>query len=230
MCEFCHGWSFLVYGFERIFVYKDCWDWVRKTFIFLIYCIIMQFLGGADDIEGIMLLSKLFSFVQNIPYRIVHFDDGSYACSENVNIFIKMGDCRHKSLLLYNLLQEKNFPVEKVKVIFDWKDLPIPHEILGLLKKSGTIWSHDALKLNTNPYYPIYIDATWNSELERLGFPVTKAWDGKGSTKNVTNGKVEFFDADGFRNENHGIHIDRIEASEFGEALNAWLDKVSPIK
>ena len=110
------------------------------------------------------------------------------------------------------------------------KDLPIPAEILGILRKSGTRWSGDVLKLNINPYYPVYVDATWNFELESLGFPVTKVWDGKGSTEQMTRGKLEYFEAEGFRDEDHGIVLDEDEVKRFGEALNSWLDSVVSIK
>ena len=190
----------------------------------------MAFLNGIEYLRGTELLVKLFHFVQNIPYRIAPFDSGSYACEESVTIFMKQGDSRHKSLLLHNLLQEKNFEVEMAKVVFDWKDLPIPAEIFGILEKSGTVWSHDVLKLNVNPYYPVYIDTSWNFELGEVGFPVMKVWDGKESTKKVTEGKVEYFDADGFENEDHDIFLDDDEVAEFSEALNMWLDEVAPIR
>ncbi len=190
----------------------------------------MASLDGIEDLRGSELLVKLFHFVQNIPYRVSFFDDSFSHGGESVSIFIKRGDCRHKSLLLYNLLQEKNFDVDKMKVIFDWKDLPIPKEILEILKKSGTRWSSDALKLNINEHYPVYVDPTWNFELSDVGFPVTKVWDGKGMTKQITEGELEYFDAEGFRDEDHGIVLDEDEVKEFGGALNVWLDLVAPIR
>ncbi len=190
----------------------------------------MTFLDGIEGLEGAELLVKLFYFVQNIPYRVSAFDSSFNHGGESVSIFIKKGDCRHKSLLLYNLLLEKNFDVTRMKVIFDWKDLPIPKEILGILEKSGTRWSHNVLRLDINKYYPVYVDPTWNFELEHIGFPVTKAWDGKGLTEQVTKGKLEYFESEGFRNEDHGIFIDKDEAAEFAETLNMWLDEVCPIR
>jgi hypothetical protein len=137
------------------------------------------------------------------------------------------GDCRHKSLLLYNLLMQTNFEAEKVKVIFDWKDLPIPPKILKILKKSGTRWSHDAIGIKLSKYNQSYIDPTWNPELKKLGFPITELWDGKESTKQVTNKKLEYFETENFKPEDHGIKIDKEEAHKFAEALNKWLDESS---
>ncbi len=190
----------------------------------------MTFIEGTEDLRGEELLVKLFRFVQNIPYRVCPFDSNVGICGEAVNISLRKGDSRHKSLLLYNLLLERNFDVTRVKVIFDWKDLPVPSEILGILKKSGTKWSHDALRLNSNEYYSVYVDATWNPELRRIGFPVTGDWDGKSLTKQVSEGKLEYFDVEGFRCEDHGIFLDEDEVRGFGEALNSWLDEVCPIR
>ncbi len=179
------------------------------------------------DIPKDKLLIKIFRFVQNIPYRITPFDSNKYACKEPVTTSLKQGDCRHKSLLLHNLLLQNNFEVKKYKTIFDWKDLPIPKEILNTLQKSGTRWSHDIVGIGLNKYSISYIDPTWNSELERLGFPVTGAWDGKESTKQITREKLEYLDAENFKEKDHGIIIDKAETQEFTKTLNEWLDKSS---
>jgi len=169
------------------------------------------------------LLGQLFKKAQKIPYQVSMFDKDQHHLKEVVNIAMKQGDCRHKSLLLYNLLQERTFDAEKIKVIFDWKDLPIPPEILGILKKSGTRWEHSALKVPINKNYSVNVDCTWNLELEDKGFPVTKEWDGVSNTKQVTEGKLEFYPAEGFNKEDHDIHIDKEEALEFANAFNKWI-------
>lgn len=184
----------------------------------------MAFLDGVEDLRGTELLIKLFHFVQNIPYRVSDFDSEFNSRGESASIFIKKGDSRHKSLLLHNLLQERNFDVDIVKVVFDWKDLPIPADILGILENSGTRMSSDVLRLNINKYYPVYVDPSWNFELGELGFPVTKIWDGKGRTEQITCGELEYFEAEGFRDEDYGIILDADEVELFGEALNEWLD------
>jgi len=171
------------------------------------------------------LLGQLFKKSQKILYQVCEFNPEKYHLKENVNLTMKQGDCRHKSLLLYNLLQQNTFDAEKIKVVFDWKDLPIPPEILGILKKSGTKWSHDALKVKINDNYSVNVDCTWNLELEDKGFPVTKDWDGVSHTKQVTEGKLEFYPAEDFKKQEHDIHIDKEEALEFADALNKWLKK-----
>jgi len=179
---------------------------------------------GLEDLQGEELLIKLFRFVQAIPYRISKFEKTGIL-GESVNTSIKCGDNRHKTLLLYNLMMERNFDVDRCKVIFDWADLPIPQEILSILEKSGTRMAHEVLKLNANEHYSIYLDPTWNPELGSIGFPVTGDWDGKSPTGQVTNGDLRYFDAEGFSDEDHGIILDEDEVEEFFDALNMWLDE-----
>lgn len=189
----------------------------------------MTYIEGLEDLRGKELLIRSFEFVQRIPYRVSRFESNPGVCREATHIGLEKGDCRHKTLLLYNLLMERNFDVERVKVVFDWRDLPIPAEILGILK-SGTRWSHDALKFRVNDKYSIYIDPTWNVELERLGFPVTRSWDGDSNTAQVTRGKLEYFDHERFNGAEHGVVVDKEEALEFGRALNEWLDRECGIR
>jgi hypothetical protein len=170
------------------------------------------------------LLKQLFEKVQKIPYQVCQFDKNDYHLKEVVNTAIKQGDCRHKSRLLYNLLQQNIFDAEKIKVVFDWKDLPIPKEILGILK-SGTRWSHDSLKVKINERLWVDVDCTWNLELGEKGFPVTEDWDGASHTKQITTGKLESYPAEDFKKEEHDIHIDKEEALAFADALNKWLKK-----
>ena len=172
-----------------------------------------------------ILAAKLFRQVQKIPYQISDFDETDHHLKEVVNTGIKQGDSRHKSLLFYNLLQQSNYVADKVKTIFDWKDLPIPAEILGILKKSGTRWVHDVVRFKVNDNYSVIVDCSWNLELKKKGFPVTEDWDGVSNTIPITPGKIDVYDLDKFNKEKHNIHIDKEEAMHFAEELNKWLRK-----
>lgn len=156
---------------------------------------------------------RLFEQVQRIPYRVCKFD------KNKINANIPYGDCRHKSELLYSLLINERYKVKRLKVEFNWRDLPIPKNILGILKISGTIFLHDSLLVNINNKW-IKVDCTWNPELENKGFPITKNWDGKTNTKQVTEGKLKFF--------KEGVYIKKRkiikeEALKFAEELNKFL-------
>lgn len=167
------------------------------------------------------VLVKLFEKIQKIPYRVCKFD--KLAIDEN----ILFGDCRHKSEILYKLLKEAGFEVNKIKVIFDWRDLPIPSNLLFILKKSGSVWMHDSLKVKISNKW-LRVDCTWNPELENKGFPITKKWSGKTDTQQITCGKLEFYDADSkeFLKKKEKLSIDKEEAHKFAEALNKFLGEL----
>jgi hypothetical protein len=168
--------------------------------------------------DRIKQLITLFEKVQRIHYKVSKFEE------KEINERIKFGDCRHKSTLLYNLLKESGFEVKKVKIIFDWKDLPIPKEILSHLKESSTIWDHDAISVRINNKW-IKVDCTWDLPLKRVGFPITKNWDGVSNTLQVTKGKLEFYDADKYIKDKR-IKIIKEEAYAFAEALNNWFETI----
>ncbi|OGJ19951.1 hypothetical protein A3K73_03250 [Candidatus Pacearchaeota archaeon RBG_13_36_9] len=175
-------------------------------------------------LESDKKLIKLFEKVQKIPYRVCQFDESK------IDKSLEFGDCRHKSALLKKLLEEKGYKAREYKVIFDWKDIPIPKGILGILKKSSTVWIHDAVGVKLYGDL-IFLDPTWNPELERKGFPVTKNWSGLENTKQVTEGELEFHRRDNFNLQKeeilkkHKIRIDKEEARKFAAALNKWLEE-----
>jgi len=160
---------------------------------------------------------SIFEKVQKIPYRVCMFD------KKNINEELRYGDCRHKSELLFKLLEKEGFEVKKIKVLFDWRDLPLPKEITEILKDSDKVWSHDSIKVKINNRW-IKIDCTWNSELEKIGFPITKNWDGVSDTLQVTNGKLQFFDAEMF---NIKPKILKEEAYRFADKLNEFVQNQS---
>lgn len=164
-------------------------------------------------------LVEIFEKVQKIPYQVCKYDENEI--DEN----LKQGDCRHKSFLLRKLLEKNGFEVKRVKVIFDWKDLPIPKKILKILK-SETRFPHNILKVKVNKKW-LKVDCNWPLTLKSKGFPVTENWDGKSSTKQITEGKLLFFD----KNEDYIKHIKEKkdvnfsakEAYKFYDALNPFL-------
>ena len=160
-------------------------------------------------------LIALFEKVQQIPYKVCKFDEGG------IHPSLKEGDCRHKAVLLKKLLEHEGFEVKKLSVVFDWGDLPLPQEMLGILK-SGTVWDHHALTVNVNGKW-IKVDCTWDPALAKIGFPVTKDWNGVSDTQQVTEGSLEFYDSDGYVRNEKEIKIVKGEAYAFAEALNDWM-------
>lgn len=158
-------------------------------------------------------LIKIFKKVQKIPYKVCKFE------KEKIKKNLRYGDCRHKSFLLKSLLEKEGYEVKEMKVIFDWKDLLLPQEVISILKKSPTIWTHDSLKVKIKHRW-VKVDPTWNPELEEKGFPVTKNWNGETDTEQVTNGKLKFIDKDKCDKK---IKIDIGEARNFAKKLNEYL-------
>ncbi len=157
-------------------------------------------------------LVNLFEKVQKIYYKVCKFE------KDKIDENLSYGDCRHKSELLFKLLQKEGYQVKKVKAIFDWKDLPLPKKLLSILQRNS-IWDHDTLLVNVDGKW-IMVDCTWNPELQKIGFPVTINWDGKSDTKQLTNGKIEFFDAENYVKK---FKIEREIALKFADGLNKWL-------
>jgi hypothetical protein len=156
---------------------------------------------------------RLFEKVQKIHYRICPYD------KNEINENLSFGDCRHKSELLKQLLERKGFEVKKVRIIFDWADLPIPKDILKILK-SGTKFVHRSLKVKVKGNW-INVDCTWNPELKKKGFPITEKWDGRLDTRQISYGKIEIYDEEDF--DKIKIKINEEEASKFAEKLNEFL-------
>jgi hypothetical protein len=98
---------------------------------------------------------------------------------------------------------------------FDWNDLPIPKEIIQ--KRDSSIGLHLALKIKVERKW-IYVDATWDPDLEAIGFPVTKNWDGKSDTKFAVPPQeiIEY--------EELPAEKGKIKNLEFFDALNEWLE------
>ncbi len=165
------------------------------------------------------ILIKIFEKVQKIPYKVCKFDENKI--DEN----IQCGDCRHKSTLLKKLLEKEGFEVKKIKVIFNWRDLPIPKNILGILKKSDTIWGHSSLLVKIREK-EILIDASWDPPLAKVGFPVTKKWSGLSDTSFVNNRKTEVLSLKEYKKRRKDIRLDPVEIKKFALALNDYLEKI----
>jgi len=190
---------------------------IYKTNFKEVYSLKMPF-GDKEilkEIQKNLKLIEIFERVQKIPYQVCKYDE------EDIDENLEKGDCRHKHFLLKKLLEQEGFEVKKVKVIFNWADLPIPKSILEILK-TGTIWDHNSLKVKINDKW-VKVDCTWNPELKEKGVPNTENWDGKSDTKQITEGKLEFFDKEDYDKYKNKIKISKEEAYKFAEELNKFL-------
>lgn len=188
--------------------------WNNKT-------LVSNLTEGLNDREA---RKKLFAFVQSFPYEVRHFvPRQGTELYEN-----EAGDCRHKSDALYNLFKERGFEVRRFDVLFDWADLPIPEDILKEKKLSGTRAFHDAIEVKIDGKWT-YVDPTWDLSLEKLGFPVTKKWDGVHPTSEVTKGKTVKIPVGTYKTFEALLAAHQVpwptrkETDTFNTRLNAWL-------
>lgn len=169
---------------------------------------------------------KLFEFVQNFPYEVVHYDGTTTDLLAH-----ERGDCRHKRELLFTLLENYKQRVRKVGVVFNWADLPVPKEILQELKSGGTKGLHSCLEVQVGDQW-IYVEPSWDSGLEKSGFPIVKSWDGKSPTTGVTLGKTVVYPHPyniGEIMKKHGVRYVTSETNVFDRRLNSYLRSVRPI-
>ena len=160
-------------------------------------------------------LIELFERVQAIPYKC-------RTCpSKNLDFSLSYANCNQKRDLLKKVLDSSGFETQKLDAIFNWRDLPIPPDILNILKNSGTSQKHYLLKVNVDGSY-LKVDPTWDLGLEPKGFPVTKSWMGDRDTKQITEGEIFFYNP-----ELHKISLPyfREEREEFARAFNIWLGR-----
>lgn len=160
---------------------------------------------------------ELFERVQRIPYKVMPFNE------KTINENLECGDCRHKTYLLKKLLEKENLNPKITFVLFNWKDLPLPHKMLSILKKSGTVWGHKILEVEINKKL-LKVDCSWDPKLKKEGFPITENWNGFEDTKQITNGKLEFFPSEKFKNKKP--FLDKEEAHLFAKKLNAFLEEI----
>jgi hypothetical protein len=152
---------------------------------------------------------ELYNKVQKIPYYYLKERDPDLLLIKN------KGSCYEKHLYLAKEFKKLGIPVKYLLIKFDWNELPIPKEIIQ--KRDSSIGLHLALKIKVERKW-IYVDATWDPDLEAIGFPVTKNWDGKSDTKFAVPPKeiIEY--------EELPAEKGKIKNLEFFDALNEWLE------
>lgn len=160
----------------------------------------------------------LFEYVQKFPYRVC---PGGDSLSLVKNGF---GDCRHKHNLLYELFQKIGLDSKKVKVLFDWKDLPLPEEMLDILKESDSVWGHNALVVKIDGK-EVLVDATWPKKLKEKGFPITDNWDGLNNTEKITSGKTSVISIEEYKEYKSKMKLVPEEMKVFAVQLNDFIEK-----
>jgi len=120
------------------------------------------------------LAVKLVRDIQQIPFRMGLDGDPHKLTGEQA------GNCLRKSLFLAHKLPDHGFEVVGFEATpFDWRDLPIPRDIVGKLKDPTD--THVALHVTQPPHPDVMrLDIAFDPSMSRLGFPIYE-WDGTAS-------------------------------------------------
>lgn len=160
-------------------------------------------------------LIAAFESVQAILYKC------RFCPSENLDLSLSYANCNQKRDLLKKVLDSYGFETQKLDAIFNWRDLPIPSDILDILRKSGTFQKHHLLEVKVEGAF-LKLDPTWDLGLEPRGFPVTKSWEGDRDTRQITEGEVFFYNP---KLPIISLPYFKEEREEFARAFNIWLGR-----
>lgn len=116
--------------------------------------------------------SEIFEKVRDIPYVLGLDGDPNKLLVENV------GNCTRKHLFLVPRLQALGYKITLGIAGFDWRDLPIPHDVVNFLK--DPIDTHLFLYAAYDGNETV-VDATWDSGMPQ-GFFVN-VWNGYSHTQ-----------------------------------------------
>src|SRR3989344_6791763 len=110
--------------------------------------------------------------VRDVPYSLGSDGNTEGLLSEGI------GGCARKHFYLMPRLQRLGYKVAIGMSQFDWREFPIPRDILSLLKQP--VQHHLFLYFGFNNPENV-LDVTWDNGMGPLGFPVFH-WDGYTST------------------------------------------------
>lgn len=145
----------------------------------------------------------------------------------------KKGSCSSKHYLLGSLCEKLGISVTYLTHPFYWQDLEVayPNSIKGLADKMPLQY-HLALKVSSNSESFI-LDATWDSPLEKAGFPINRIVK---DLKDVKIAVVPFgeciihktaVERERFiKRALKGMNIDMVLWQEFFTAFNTWLEGI----
>lgn len=136
----------------------------------------LENLDRVNTTEAINYAVPAYMQVRDTPFAL-----GADGGDLNALITEGVGGCTRKHLFLADRLKRSGFKVDLGIATFDWRELPIPSEILSLLK--NPIQYHMFLYVrDTRIDAPeMHLDATWDRRIKHLGFTVSD-WDGVNST------------------------------------------------
>ncbi|MFH1692561.1 MAG: hypothetical protein ABIC68_08385 [Candidatus Omnitrophota bacterium] len=143
-----------------------------------------KFTEWTADKNALEARIAVFNYIRDIPYGIL--PELRDPVTGPVRMLeINVGSCVPKHFLLANFFEKLKIPVKYVTYLFSWNDFKVKY-LPDLLKivKAMPIGTHLACKAYINGKW-VLVDATFESALQKRGFPVTENWDGVSNTKNA---------------------------------------------
>lgn len=188
-----------------------------------------QWTKGYSEKKAII---SIYNRIRDIPYAIIPElrapDIGPAGLLE-----LNKGSCQPKHWLLALLFKKLGIPIKYVTYPFKWSKCPIkyPEEFKKILPNLPISY-HLAIKAHINNNW-ILVDATYDLPLAKVGFPVTKEWDGISNTINAVDPLDEIIhetpqERVSYETKQKSLYTEKEKAalSEFIEKLNLWLDNV----
>jgi len=143
------------------------------------------------------------------------------------------GSCTPKHFLLGMMLEKLGLPVKYISYPFHWKDMGLecPRAVRETALRIPVTYHHANSVFIEDKW--VLLDATWDPQMEKAGFPVNARWDGKSDTAlAVAAGRpVEFSDIQqqdkAIKAEFRSYSLtDKLELSRFTLEFNRWIGKL----
>ena len=175
---------------------------------------------------------NIFEKVRDIPYFI---DPTLWDFDEGPSKMLRLGkgSCTPKHYLLGRMFQKMGLEVEYCTYPFKWNEMDVkyPDEIKTMAEGLPATY-HLACKISVEGSW-VLVDATWDTALLEIGFPVNVMWDGRSDTRLAVKARDEFSYSDPRERDIifkadmsvYGLS-EKLQLSRFSIALNKWIDSV----
>jgi len=173
----------------------------------------------------------VFNKIRDIPYMIVPELRSPEAGPSGI-LEKNQGSCQPKHWLLAIYLKKLGIPVKYATYPFYWhagNHIKYPFE-LKLIMKDLPVTNHLAVKAEIDGNW-VLVDATYDSALGTVGFPVNKSWDGVSPTHNAVHPLKEILhdtpeERVSYDSISREIYTDteKTALAEFIPKLNAWFE------
>ncbi len=186
--------------------------------------------SSGKDLRGAMI--AVFEGVRDIPYEVVPHIRNSVEGPREILKYGR-GSCTPKHFLLGQMFEALGVGVRYITFPFRWErgGLEYPNELRELARAVPTEYHH-AIQAKAGDRW-VYVDATWDLPLEKVGAPVNRDWDGMSDTRIAVDYDDEIVHASARERDEYVVRAksawtaeENAAAERFVTNLNAWLRQV----